>query len=907
MSKKRLFKKAIAASGIGVLFATMMPVGAFAAITIDGVGSVSIDVSENSTVVDSVPALTTISGGDDAALFQINGGNLEFLSGKDFEDPVDFGADGTYAVELTDPTGGGGGAPASELIFVRVVNINEAPVISSNGGLGTAAISIAEGTTAVTTVAAADEDASAAPIVYSIVPGDDGALFSIDANTGVLTITARDFETPIDVGAGGGNNTYVVTVRASTGLADDQVITLTITNTNDESPEITSNLGGATANANVVENTTLVTTITAADTDLLPFTFSISGGADAALFEIDAITDELSFIAAPNFENPNQAGLVDNEYVVEVTVSDGVATDSQVITVTVTDSAAENPVITSNAGGATAAINVAENLTAVTTVAAADEDAGQTVTYSIAGGADAAFFTIDGATGVLTFIAAPNFEAPADAGANNTYVVEVTATDDSVGLLSDSQIITVTITNTNDVIPAITSNAGGATAAINVAENTTAVTTVTSVDADNLAATYSITGGADGALFSIVGATGVLTFTAAPDFENEADADANGTYVVIVQVSDGTFTDTQTITVTVTNVAEDPVFTSGDVSTSENTLAVTTVTATDSDGEALTFTLTGGADQARFSITAGGVLTFTGQRDFENPVDVGPNNVYEVEVTVTDTSLAATALTINVTVTDLTEAPTGLTITAAPGGFQVQVTAPATTETIQFYTFEVEIGGVWYSQISAFPRTSIGGLAGTTTYDVRVAAIMTGNNGLRGYVTGNETTAALPQGPQGPAGANGVDGAQGPQGPQGPAGANGVDGAQGPQGPAGANGATGATGATGPQGPAGATGATGPRGEAGVLIQFGSDGSVVASSIVNKLQKLAAAKSATSGVVVAYRSKTATKAQALKQAQAVAKALKVANPNLNLVVRTTTAKNSACRTSANRCVAVNLS
>jgi hypothetical protein len=76
---------------------------------------------------------------------------------------------------------------------------------------------------------------------------------------------------------------------------------------------------------------------------------------------------------------------------------------------------------------------------------------------------------------------------------------------------------------------------------------------------------------------------------------------------------------------------------------------------------------------------------------------------------------------------------------------------------------------------------------------------------------------------------------------------------------------------------------------------------------VNRLQKLAAAKSATSGVVVAYRSSTASRAQALKQAREVASALKVANPELRLVVRTTTAKNSACRASANRCVVVNLS
>jgi hypothetical protein len=851
---------------------------------------------------------------------------LAFIAAKNFEDPEDFGGGNTYVVELTD-----GGI--SEFVFVTVVDRNEAPEFSS-----TATPTMAENLTAAVTVVAADPDAGAGPTAYSIVAGpgdDDNALFAINAISGALTfIAAPDFETPASAD---GDNDYLVRVRAASGgLNDEQAITVSVTNTNDESPEITSDRGGATADVDVVENTTLVTTITAADIDLLPITFSISGGDDAALFEIDAITDELSFIVAPNFENPNQAGLVDNEYVVEVTVSDGVATDSQVITVTVTDSLVESPVITSDGGDVPVAQTVAENTTAVTDVDAADEDTGASVTYSISGGADAALFSIVAGTGVLTFIAAPDFENPNQAGlVDNEYVVEVTA-DDGTAAAVDTQTLTVNVTNTNDNAPVIT---GGAADARNFTENGAGtVVDVEAADDDGSALTYSISGGADAALFSIVAGTGVLTFIVAPDFENPNQVGlVDNEYVVEVTVGDGVATDTQTITVTVTNVAEDPAFTSGDVTVSENTLAVTTVTATDSDGEALTFTLTGGADQARFNITAGGVLTFTGQRDFENPVDGGGDNVYVVEVTVTDTSLAATALTINVTVTDLTEAPTGLTITAAPGGFQVQVTAPATSETIQFYTFEVEIGGVWYSQISAFPRTSIGGLAGTTAYNVRVAAIMTGNNGLRGYVTGNETTAALPQGatgPQGPAGADGADGATGPQGPagadgadgatgpHGPAGADGADGATGPQGPAGADGAdgadgaagatgpqgpAGATGATGPQGPAGATGATGPRGEAGVLIQFGSDGSVVASSVVNKLQKLAAAKSATSGIVVAYRSNTATKAQALKQAQAVAKALKVANPKLNLVIRTTKAKNSACKASANRCVAVNLS
>ncbi len=38
-----------------------------------------------------------------------------------------------------------------------------------------------------------------------------------------------------------------------------------------------------------------------------PPTYSISGGADAALFNIDAATGEVTFTAAPDFETPGDA------------------------------------------------------------------------------------------------------------------------------------------------------------------------------------------------------------------------------------------------------------------------------------------------------------------------------------------------------------------------------------------------------------------------------------------------------------------------------------------------------------------------------------------------------------------------------------------------------------------------
>ena len=78
--------------------------------------------------------------------------------------------------------------------------------------------------------------------------------------------------------------------------------------------------------------------------------------------------------------------------------------------------------------------------------------------------------------------------------------------------------------------PTITSDGGGATAAVSVAENQTAVTDVESTDdtdSEEAGLTYSKTGGADQALFTLDGTTGLLTFTAPPDFE--APGDAGGT------------------------------------------------------------------------------------------------------------------------------------------------------------------------------------------------------------------------------------------------------------------------------------------------------------------------------------------------------------------------------------------
>ncbi|MGB2041708.1 MAG: Ig-like domain-containing protein, partial [Porticoccaceae bacterium] len=83
------------------------------------------------------------------------------------------------------------------------------------------------------------------------------------------------------------------------------------------------------------EQRQLVSSLLAIDTDSDPVLWSISGGADAALFRMDA-EGRLKFIVAPDFENPADTNL-DNLYELSVTVSDGISADTKQLNVEVTD------------------------------------------------------------------------------------------------------------------------------------------------------------------------------------------------------------------------------------------------------------------------------------------------------------------------------------------------------------------------------------------------------------------------------------------------------------------------------------------------------------------------------------------------------------------------------------------
>ena len=91
------------------------------------------------------------------------------------------------------------------------------------------------------------------------------------------------------------------------------------------SPSITSATTG-----NVTEGTTTGPTVTASE----QVTYSITGGADQSMVSINPSTGAITFNAAPDYENPDDAD-TDGVYEVEVTVTDIVGyTSSQIINIT---------------------------------------------------------------------------------------------------------------------------------------------------------------------------------------------------------------------------------------------------------------------------------------------------------------------------------------------------------------------------------------------------------------------------------------------------------------------------------------------------------------------------------------------------------------------------------------------
>ncbi len=186
------------------------------------------------------------------------------------------------------------------------------------------------------------------------------------------------------------------------------------------------------------------------------------------------------------------------------------------------------------------------------------------------------------------------------------------------------------------------------------AGNNTVIGTLSAVDPDpGDTATFSLINNAGGR-FALNGAVLVVANGAAIDYE------AATSYEIEVRVTDAhnhTYDESFTITVLPVN-DNSPVFISNIAySIPENSTAIEIIVATDGDAptQTITYSISGGVDAAKFTITAQGVLSFVSAPDFENPTDTGTDNTYDVVISADDGQGGVTTQAITVAVTGVND------------------------------------------------------------------------------------------------------------------------------------------------------------------------------------------------------------------------------------------------------------
>jgi len=318
----------------------------------------------------------TITGGADAAKFSIGGTASDRLRLTD--SVLHYATKPSYSVvvRVTDFFG----KTYDQTLTVNVAPVNHPPTISNQS------FRVNEGSangTSVGTVVASDPD-SGNVLSYSITAGNTSSAFSINASTGVLSVS--------NSAALATNTTFGLTVTVTDGGGLSAFATVTV-NVN-KAPTIanqTFSVNESTANG------TSVGAVAASDAgDTL--SYSITAGNTSSAFSINSSTGVISV--------SNSAALVyatNPTFGLTVRVTDtGGLTASATVTVNVNppSTPTNNPPVIANQtfviGDGSA------NGTVVGSVIASDLDTGNTLSYSITGGNTGSAFSINAVTGLLS-------------------------------------------------------------------------------------------------------------------------------------------------------------------------------------------------------------------------------------------------------------------------------------------------------------------------------------------------------------------------------------------------------------------------------------------------------------------------------------------------------------------------
>ena len=397
--------------------------------------------------------------------------------------------------------------------------------------------------------------------------------------------------------------------------------------------DVTS-IANGTASADIVNSYTadifnyIATTQNVTASDLIPdistIIDNISTDEDVSV-EFNALSNDSFVTTAPysvSYTNPSNGSVsISGDLVTYNPNADFNGSDSFSYTLTQSDKVSSstinltiNPVNDDPVINTASTISVEENQTAVATIDTSDVDTEDTLTLSLSG-TDQDSFDLS-SDDVLTFKTAPDYET------KTSYLITLSLTDGTATVTKD---LTINILNLNDVAPEFTS-----AATFSIDENTTAVGTAAATDVEGDDVTFTISGSE----LSITSA-GVITFNSAPDYETKTS------HTATITASDGVNTTDQSITVNINNLNDNnPVFTtSSTLNGDENQTSISTVAASDADGDSVSFTISG----SDLAISSDGVLTFVTEPDYEQVTS------FTATITATDGTLSTDqSVTVNV-------------------------------------------------------------------------------------------------------------------------------------------------------------------------------------------------------------------------------------------------------------------
>lgn len=441
------------------------------------------------------------------------------------------------------------------------------------------------------TVTLSATDGDSDPLTYAIASQPANGTLSVTGASATYTPAANY----------NGTDTFTYTANDGTVNSNAATVTITITAVNDapsaQAVAVTTVEGQGVA-FNLVG--------TDPDGDTLSYTVTTQPS-NGTVIQTGA--------SASYLPNANYFGTDTFEY----TVSDGTLT-SAAATVTVTITGTNDAPVAQDGAATTA-----EDAPAEITLGATDAD-NDALTFAV-GTPSNGTVTVSGAT--ATYTPAANF--------NGTDSFTFTASDGVE--TSNTATITLTVTPVND---APTADAKTLT----VAEDASGTVTLTGADVDGDNLTFAIATQATNGTATVDGSTATYT----------PNADFVGQDTFTYTANDGT-ADSQpaTVTVTITPVNDAPIASDVTAAGEEDTAIEVTLSATDGDGDAVTFAVTDDPSNGSISLS-GSVVTYTPNADF--------NGSDSFMFTASDGQATSEKATATITVQPVNDAPTAVSALA---------------------------------------------------------------------------------------------------------------------------------------------------------------------------------------------------------------------------------------------------